>query len=152
MRRADHEYRLVNATGVDDKDVTSGGHDRLTVGVLFTRGSVGIYLAWHASTLIPAATPVLLGVVAEVEGRLHERDMAERLRHITDKSAVARIILLTQQADIVTQGEQPFEQFDGLLPPPLSSSALASQKLQARKAPSEPASPSTAEVPPAGSS
>jgi hypothetical protein len=37
-----------------------------------------ICLAWHAPALIPAAAPVLLGVVAEVERRLHQRDVAER--------------------------------------------------------------------------
>ena len=56
-----------------------------------------------------AAWPVLrllLGLALEVEGCLHQRDAAERLPRVADKPAVARIILCTEQPDIVTQGEQ----------------------------------------------
>jgi hypothetical protein len=95
---------------------------------------------------------MLLGVTLEVERRLHQRDMAERLRHVTDQPAVPWIILLTEQANVVTQGQEPFEQFGRFLVPAAESSAFASQKLRARNAPSEPASPSTADVPPGGSS
>jgi hypothetical protein len=77
--------------------------------------------AWHAPPLIavhPGSTLVLLGVAAQVEGCLHERDMAERLRHIAHEPAVPGIILLTQQAHVVTQGEQPLEQRNRLVPVP----------------------------------
>src|SRR5260370_9650561 len=74
-------------------------------------------LAWHAGGRVPGATPVFRGVAGEVEGRLHERNMAERLWHVADQPGVARIVLLTQQAYVVTQGEQPLEQLHRLLMP-----------------------------------
>src|ERR1700727_1249522 len=77
----------------------------------------GWFSAGHAPALIPWPAPVLLGVALEVEGGLHERDVAERLRHVADKPAVARIILFTEQPDVVTQGEQPFEQLGRFLVP-----------------------------------
>jgi hypothetical protein len=74
-------------------------------------------LTWHDTALIPRTPPVLGGVVAEVEGRLHQRDVAECLRHVPYQSAVTRIILLAEQSDVTAQREQPLEQLDRLLPP-----------------------------------
>src|ERR1700735_1908299 len=71
---------------------------------------VRIFLARHAPSLIPRSAPKFFGMTLEVEGRLYQRDVAERLRHVTDQPAVARIILLTEQPNIVTQGEQSLEQ------------------------------------------
>src|ERR1700722_1060438 len=79
---------------------------------------VRIFLARHAPSLIPRSAPKFFGMTLEVEARLYQRDVAERLRHVTDQPAVARIILLTEQPNIVTQGEQPLEQLDCLLVPP----------------------------------
>jgi hypothetical protein len=52
-------------------------------------------LAWHASALIPRTSPVFFGVAAQVEGRLYKRDVAERLWHVADQPAVARIVFFT---------------------------------------------------------
>jgi hypothetical protein len=64
-------------------------------------------LTWHDTALIPRTPPVLGGVVAEVEGRLHQWDVTERLRHVPHQSAVTRIILLAEQPDVIAQREQP---------------------------------------------
>ena len=56
----------------------------------------------------PAA--VVPGVVLEVERGLDQRHVAEGLREVADLPAVARVVLLAEQPDIVAHGQQPLEQ------------------------------------------
>ena len=85
----------------------------------------------------------VLGVPIERQSGVDEPDVAERLGRVAQLSPGVRVPLLAEQADVVAQVEQPFEEPTGLACRPVSASASASQKLQARKAPSEPGSPST---------
>ena len=49
---------------------------------------------------------------------------------------VPGVVLLAEQSDVVAQRQQPVEQLGGVIVRPIMCSAFASQKLQARKAPS----------------
>src|SRR5436853_888401 len=53
--------------------------------------------------------------VTEVERRVDERDVRERLREVADLAAQPRVVLLGQQADVVAQGEQPLEKRPGFV-------------------------------------
>jgi len=48
---------------------------------------------------------VFFGVAIKVESRLHQRDMTERLGHVADQPTITGIVLFTEQAYVVTQGE-----------------------------------------------
>src|SRR5262245_10089912 len=51
----------------------------------------------------------------EVEGRADQADVREGLWEVPDESSADRIVLLTQQPDVVAQAEEAFEVFDRLL-------------------------------------
>src|SRR5271154_2755773 len=59
-------------------------------------------LSWHDAPLVGAAT-VFFGMVAQVQRCLHQRDVAERLRHVADQPAVTRVVLLAEQPDVIAQ-------------------------------------------------
>ena len=50
------------------------------------------------------------GNPCEIQGGIDQPDVAERLRKITEHSPPQGIVFLGQQADIVAESAQPFEQ------------------------------------------
>ena len=46
----------------------------------------------------------------EVEGRVHEREVRERLGEVAEQPARLRVVLLRQQAEVVAEIDQPPEQ------------------------------------------
>src|SRR3546814_10611390 len=50
------------------------------------------------------------GHLCEVERGVHQADVAERLREVTELATGHRVVLLGEEPHVVAQGEQPLEQ------------------------------------------
>ena len=46
----------------------------------------------------------------QIQGSIDQGDVRERLREVSQKTAATGIILFRQQADVIAQRKQPFEQ------------------------------------------
>src|SRR3546814_918829 len=57
------------------------------------------------------------GHLCEVERGVHQADVAERLREVTELATGHRVVLLGEEPHVVAQGEQPLEQRSGLVDP-----------------------------------
>src|SRR3546814_1888043 len=53
------------------------------------------------------------GSIEQVAGGVDQRQMRERLREIAELAPVDRVVFLGQQADVIAQAQQPFEQSAG---------------------------------------
>src|ERR1700687_2597440 len=71
----------------------------------------------------------------QVESGVDERDMREGLREVPELTSEARVILLRQKADIVTQGQQALEQFTGFGDAPLQNEVVGEPKAEGEKHP-----------------
>ena len=90
------------------------------------------------------AAPPACSARAEIERGVDQRDVREGLREVADQPARRAVVFLGQQPDVVAQRQQPLEQRSRLRPAVCRMKASASQKLQARNAPSPGGSPSSA--------
>src|SRR5437868_1119624 len=65
--------------------------------------------ASHLSLLRGLASSVLAGA-PEIECRVDERDVRERLGKVAQLPPLARVVLLREKPDVIAQGEEPLEQ------------------------------------------
>src|SRR5215213_875408 len=53
----------------------------------------------------------------QIQGRVYQSNVGERLWEVADQSAGPGVVLLAQQAEVVPEAEQPLEEGRGLLAP-----------------------------------
>src|SRR5262249_5691068 len=63
-------------------------------------------------------------LLAEVERRIDEGHMGEGLREVAEEAARGRIVLLSEQAHVVGELEQPLEQLQRLAPAALQAEVV----------------------------
>jgi hypothetical protein len=70
---------------------------------------------------------------AQVEGSIHQSHMGEGLREIADHPPGQRVVLLSQQADVVAESQQTFKERSALLLTPLKNEVVGQPEAARQK-------------------
>ena len=97
----------------------------------------GLSLGGEVTPRFPAVSALLRGSLraGQVVGGVDQRDVREGLRKVADLAGEARVVLLGEESDVVTQRKQVLEKLAGLLDASLQDEIVGQPKAAGQKCP-----------------